>query len=53
MFIKKALPALALLALYACGDNMPKKTNVLNRNPPKNTATKQPPNNQPNQTVFT
>lgn len=54
MFIKKALPALALLALCACGNKPPQKTNVLNRNPQKNTA-KRPtsPTNPPNQTVFT
>src|SRR5690606_1432896 len=51
----KALPALALVALCACGDTTPKKTNVLNRNTSKSPATKpQPRNNQqPNQTVFT
>ncbi|WP_346236249.1 N-acetylmuramoyl-L-alanine amidase [Niabella insulamsoli] len=54
MFIKKTFPALALLMLCACGDTMPKKTNVLNRNPSSNnTAKKQPQtNSQPNQTVF-
>lgn len=54
MFIKKALPALALLALCACGNRPPQKTNVLNRNPQKNTGTKPSSSGDtPNQTVFT
>lgn len=56
MFIKKALPALALLVICACGTKPPQKTNVLNRNPPKNNTAKKPaisPNNPPSQTVFT
>lgn len=52
MFIKRAFPALILFTLWSCGNKIPQKSNVLNRNPPpKQTTSKQ--HGQPNQTVFT
>ena len=54
MFIKKAFPALMLLALCACGNRVPQKTNVLNRpTPTKKQPVTKPAQKSPQQTVFT
>lgn len=54
MFIKKALPALALLACCACGSKIPQKTNVLSKPPSQQKkSTTKPVTDKPEQTVFT
>ncbi len=54
MFIRKALPALALYVLCACGSRTPTKTNVLSSSPvqQKSPATN-PTTRKSEQTVFT